>query len=95
MLSTKRLRATMSNNSSLVVLNQYLSKIKEGNQVNQVGDLNLNQQQVKELNYEVMYSVLMSTCENFIITNQGHRLADELKDEILRKFGHLVSKLAG
>lgn len=85
----------MSNNSSLVVLNQYLSKIKEGNQPNQIGDLNLNPNQVKDLNYEVMYSVLMTTCESFIINNQGHRLADELKEDILKKFGHLISKLAG
>jgi len=93
MLSTKRLRATMSN--SLVVLNQYLSKIKEGNQPNQIGDLNLNPNQVKDLNYEVMYSVLMTTCESFIINNQGNPLADELKEDIIKKFGHLISKLAG
>jgi hypothetical protein len=81
--------------NSLVALNQYLDKIKQNDQSNQVGNVNLNPQEVKDLNYEVMYSVLMTTCEQFIIKNNGNPIADELKNDILKKFGHLVSKLAG
>ena len=85
----------MSNRTSLVALNQYLEKIKDNNQSNQVGNVNLNPQEVKEMNYEVMYSVLMTTCEQFIIKNNGNPIANELREDILKKFGHLVSKLAG
>jgi len=85
----------MTNRTSLVALNQYLDSIKNNEQSNQVGNVNLNPQEVKDLNYEVMYSVLMTTCEQFIIKNNGNPIADELKNDILKKFGHLVSKLAG
>jgi len=85
----------MTNRTSLVALNQYLDQIKNNEQSNQVGNVNLNPQEVKDLNYEVMYSVLMTTCEQFIIKNNGNPIADELKNDILKKFGHLVSKLAG
>jgi len=85
----------MSNRTSLVALNQYLEKIKDSNQSNQVGNVNLNPQEVKEMNYEVMYSVLMTTCEQFIIKNNGNPIANELREDILKKFGHLASKLAG
>mgnify|MGYP001190832042 FL=1 len=85
----------MTNRTSLVALNQYLEQIKNNEQSNQVGNVNLNPQEVKDLNYEVMYSVLMTTCEQFIIKNNGNPIADELKNDILKKFGHLVSKLAG
>lgn len=85
----------MTNQTSLVALNQYLDQIKNNEQSNQVGNVNLNSQEVKDLNYEVMYSVLMTTCEQFIIKNNGNPIADELKNDILKKFGHLVSKLAG
>ena len=85
----------MTNRTSLVALNQYLEQIKNNEQSNQVGNVNLNPQEVKDLNYEVMYSVLMTTCEQFIIKNNGNPIADELKNAILKKFGHLVSKLAG
>jgi len=85
----------MTNRTSLVALNQYLEKIKDNNQSNQVGNVNLNPQEVKEMNYEVMYSVLMTTCEQFIIKNNGNPIANELREDILKKFGHLVSKLAG
>lgn len=85
----------MSNRTSLVALNQYLEKIKDNNQSNQVGNVNLNPQEVRDMNYEVMYSVLMTTCEQFIIKNNGNPIANELREDILKKFGHLVSKLAG
>lgn len=85
----------MTNRTSLVALNQYLEKIKDNNQSNQVGNVNLNPQEVRDMNYEVMYSVLMTTCEQFIIKNNGNPIANELRDDILKKFGHLVSKLAG
>jgi hypothetical protein len=85
----------MTNRTSLVALNQYLEKIKDNNQSNQVGNVNLNPQEVREMNYEVMYSVLMTTCEQFIIKNNGNPIANELREDILKKFGHLVSKLAG
>lgn len=85
----------MSSNSSLVVLNQFLDKIDKNSLSNQVGNLNLNPSEVKDLNYQIMYSVLMTTCEDFIIRNNGNPIADELKNNILSKFGHLVSKLAG
>ena len=85
----------MTNRTSLVALNQYLEKIKNNEQSNQVGNVNLNPQEVKDLNYEVMYSVLMTTCEQFIIKNNGNPIANELREDILKKFGHLVSKLAG
>jgi hypothetical protein len=85
----------MTNRTSLVALNQYLEKIKDNNQSNQVGNVNLNPQEVRDMNYEVMYSVLMTTCEQFIIKNNGNPIANELREDILKKFGHLVSKLAG
>ena len=85
----------MTNRTSLVALNQYLEKIKDNNQSKQVGNVNLNPQEVRDMNYEVMYSVLMTTCEQFIIKNNGNPIANELREDILKKFGHLVSKLAG
>ena len=85
----------MTNRTSLVALNQYLDKIKNNEQSNQVGNVNLNPQEVRDMNYEVMYSVLMTTCEQFIIKNNGNPIANELREDILKKFGHLVSKLAG
>lgn len=85
----------MTNRTDLVVLNRFLDEIKNNDQSNQVGNINLNPSEVKDLNYQIMYSVLMTTCEDFIIKNNGNPIADELKQEILKKFGHLVTKLAG
>ena len=49
--------------------------------------------QKKQLNYEIMFQLLMGECEKHILENNGNPVVDEFKDNILKKFSTLVSTL--
>ena len=47
----------------------------------------------KQLNYEIMFQLLMGECEKHILENVGNPVVDEFKDNILKKFSTLVQTL--
>ena len=49
--------------------------------------------QKKQLNYEIMFQLLMGECEKHILENNGNPVVDEFKDNILKKFSTLISTL--
>jgi hypothetical protein len=53
----------------------------------------LDVQGKKQLNYEIMFQILMGECEKHILENSGNPVVDEFRDSILTKFSTLVSTL--
>jgi len=49
--------------------------------------------QKKQLNYEIMFQLLMGECEKHILENVGNPIVDEFKDNILKKFSTLVQAI--
>ena len=47
----------------------------------------------KQLNYEIMFQLLMGECEKHILENVGNPVVDEFKDSILKKFSTLMQSL--
>ena len=47
----------------------------------------------KQLNYEIMFQLLMGECEKHILENVGNPVVDEFKDNVLKKFSTLVQAL--
>ena len=47
----------------------------------------------KQLNYEIMFQLLMGECEKHILENVGNPCVDEFKDNVLKKFSTLVQAL--
>ncbi len=50
-------------------------------------------EQMKKLNYEVMYKMLEGKVEKFVLENQGNPLVDNFKNEIVQTFTHLLTQL--
>ena len=62
-------------------------------QPTQLADMMLDVQGKKQLNYEIMFQILMGECEKHILENSGNPVVDEFRDSILTKFSTLVSSL--
>jgi hypothetical protein len=53
----------------------------------------LNNEQKKEVNYEVMYALLYNRVEKFIIENSGNQVVDNFKDNLLNDLAPAVKHL--
>ena len=79
--------------NSLINIAKVLSERVNNNQPTQQSDLHINVNGKKQLNYEIMFQLLMGECEKHILENVGNPVVDEFKNNILTKFSTLVQQL--
>ena len=60
---------------------------------NITSNVNFTPDQIKKLNYEVMYKMLVGKVEKFVLENQGNPLVDNFKNDIVQTFSHLLTQL--
>ena len=60
---------------------------------NITSNVNFTPEQIKKLNYEVMYKMLEGKVEKFVLENQGNPLVDNFKNDIVQTFSHLLTQL--
>jgi ribosomal protein RSM22 (predicted rRNA methylase) len=58
-----------------------------------LADMVVDNGQKKQLNYEIMFQLLMGECEKHILENVGNPVVDEFKDNVLKKFSTLVQAI--
>ena len=58
-----------------------------------LADMVIENGQKKQLNYEIMFQLLMGECEKHILENVGNPTVDEFKENVLKKFSTLVQAL--
>ena len=80
-------------NNSLINIAQVLAERVGEKSPTALADMVVDNWQKKQLNYEIMFQLLMGECEKHILENNGNPVVDEFKDNILKKFSTLVSTL--
>ncbi len=80
-------------NSSLINIAQVLANRVGEKSPTQLSDMLINNGAKKQLNYEIMFQLLMGECEKHILENVGNPTVDEFKNNILTKFSTLVQQL--
>ena len=80
-------------NNDLINIANVLSTKLNNNQPTSLADMVIENGQKKQLNYEIMFQLLMGECEKHILENVGNPVVDEFKDNILKKFSTLVQTL--
>ena len=80
-------------NNSLINIAQVLAERVGEKSPTALDDMVVDNGQKKQLNYEIMFQLLMGECEKHILENNGNPVVDEFKDNILKKFSTLVSTL--
>ena len=91
--STKLLGVMLMPNNSLINIAQVLAERVGEKSPTQLSDMLINNGSKKQLNYEIMFQLLMGECEKHILENNGNRDVDEFKNNILQKFSTLVQQL--
>ena len=79
--------------NSLINIAQVLANKVNDNQPTRLADMVIDNGTKKQLNYEIMFQLLMGECEKHILENVGNPVVDEFKDNILKKFSTLVQTL--
>ena len=80
-------------NNSLINIAQVLADRVGEKSPTQLQDMVIDNGVKKQLNYEIMFQLLMGECEKHILENVGNPVVDEFKDNILKKFSTLVQTL--
>ena len=80
-------------NNDLINIANVLSERLNNNQPTTLADMVVDNGTKKQLNYEIMFQLLMGECEKHILENVGNPVVDEFKDNILKKFSTLVQTL--
>ena len=80
-------------NNDLVNIAKVLAKRVGEKSPTQLQDMVIDNGVKKQLNYEIMFQLLMGECEKHILENVGNPVVDEFKDNILKKFSTLVQTL--
>jgi len=80
-------------NNSLINIAQVLAERVGEKSPTQLADMVIDNGVKKQLNYEIMFQLLMGECEKHILENVGNPTVDEFKDNILKKFSTLVQTL--
>ena len=80
-------------NSDLINIAKVLAERVGEQSPTTLADMVIENGQKKQLNYEIMFQLLMGECEKHILENQGNRCVDEFRQNILTKFQDLVSIL--
>ena len=79
--------------NSLINIAQVLTERVNENKPTEQSAMHINIDGKKQLNYEIMFQLLMGECEKHILENNGNRVVDEFKNNILQKFSTLVQQL--
>ena len=93
MLSIRLLARYQMPNNDLINIANVLSEKLNSNAPTSLADMVVDNGQKKQLNYEIMFQLLMGECEKHILENVGNPMIDEFKDNILKKFSTLVQAL--
>ena len=80
-------------NNDLINIAEVLAKRVGDKSPTQLKDMLVSNGVKKQLNYEIMFQLLMGECEKHILENVGNPVVDEFKDNILKKFSTLVQTL--
>jgi len=91
-VNTKRSEILMPNNDLINIAN-VLSEKLNSNAPTSLADMVVDNGQKKQLNYEIMFQLLMGECEKHILENVGNPIVDEFKDNVLKKFSTLVQAI--
>ena len=80
-------------NNDLMNIAQVLAERVGNKTPTQLADMVIDNGQKKQLNYEIMFQLLMGECEKHILENVGNPCVDEFKENVLKKFSTLVQAL--
>ena len=80
-------------NNDLINIAQVLAKRVGDKSPTQLKDMLVSNGVKKQLNYEIMFQLLMGECEKHILENNGNAVVDEFKNNILDKFSTLIQQL--
>ncbi len=80
-------------NNDLINIANVLSERLNNNTPTSLADMVIDKGTKKQLNYEIMFQLLMGECEKHILENIGNPCVDEFKDNVLKKFSTLVQAL--
>ena len=80
-------------NNSLINIAEVLAQRVGEKSPTQLQDMVIDNGVKKQLNYEIMFQLLMGECEKHILENIGNPCVDEFKDNVLKKFSTLVQAL--
>ena len=93
MLNIKLLARYQMPNNDLINIANVLSEKLNSNAHTSLADMVVDNGQKKQLNYEIMFQLLMGECEKHILENVGNPVVDEFKDNVLKKFSTLVQAI--
>ena len=79
--------------NSLINIAQVLAQRVGEKSPTQLADMMIDNGVKKQLNYEIMFQLLMGECEKHILENQGNAVVDEFKNNIVQKFSVLMQGL--
>jgi ABC-type transporter MlaC component len=79
--------------NSLINIAQVLTQRVGEKSPTQLADMMIDNGVKKQLNYEIMFQLLMGECEKHILENQGNAVVDEFKNNIVQKFSVLMQGL--
>ena len=82
----------MTNSSLINIANVLAERVGEKSPT-QLKDMLVSNGAKKQLNYEIMFQLLMGECEKHILENNGNAVVDEFKNNILEKFSTLIQQL--
>ena len=80
-------------NNDLINIAQVLTERVGEKSPTQLKDMFINNGVKKQLNYEIMFQLLMGEVEKHILENQGNTAVDEFKNNVLEKFSTLIQQL--
>ena len=80
-------------NNDLMNIAEVLAKRVGDKTPTQLADMVIDNGVKKQLNYEIMFQLLMGECEKHILENVGNPVVDEFKENVLKKFSALVQAL--
>ena len=93
----ERKKQMPNNNLPTSVLTQMIERSLEGKQIDkaQVQSLLNESDNSKSLNWQLLYKLLESAVEEFILINNGNPLADDFRNRVVNKMGDVVNLLLG
>ena len=80
-------------NNDLINIAEVLAKRVGDKSPTQLKDMLVSNGVKKQLNYEIMFQLLMGEVEKHILENQGNAVVDEFKNNVLEKFSTLIQQL--
>ena len=80
-------------NNDLINIAKVLAERVGEKSPTQLADMVIDNGTKKQLNYEIMFQLLMGECEKHILEKVGNPCVDEFKDNVLKKFSTLVQAL--